>query len=99
MCTINANTVRGCSYENFFTRKFIIRKFLYTKIFRSTVQLSHDCIPAMADENVQYVIIDLMALSYLHLREVHVILLYLYGTFCSSRVNVSATAIVVYAPD
>ena len=48
----------------------------------------------MADENVQYVIVDLMALSYLHLREV--ILLYLYGTFYSSRVNVSATAIVMY---
>ena len=30
-CTINANAVRGRSYEKFFTRKFIIRKFLYTK--------------------------------------------------------------------
>ena len=37
MRTINANAVRGRSYENFFTRKFIIRKFLYTKISRSTV--------------------------------------------------------------
>ena len=37
VCTINANAVRGRSYENFFTRKFIIRKFLYTKISRSTV--------------------------------------------------------------
>ena len=37
MRTINANAVRGRSYENFLTRKFIIRKFLYTKISRSTV--------------------------------------------------------------
>ena len=36
-CTIIANAVRGRSYENFFTQKFIIRKFLYTKISRSTV--------------------------------------------------------------
>ena len=35
--TINANAARGHSYENFFTRKFIIRKSLYTKISRSTV--------------------------------------------------------------
>ena len=27
MHTGNANVVRGCSYGNFFTRKFIIRKF------------------------------------------------------------------------
>ena len=36
-CTINANAVRGRSYEKFFTRKFIIQKFPYTKISRSTV--------------------------------------------------------------
>ena len=36
-CTIIANAVRGHSYENFFTQKFIIRKFLCTKISRSTV--------------------------------------------------------------
>ena len=36
-CTINANVVRGHSYEILFTRKFIIRKFLYTKISKSTV--------------------------------------------------------------
>ena len=36
-CTISANAVRGRSYENFFTQKFIIRKFIYTKISRSTV--------------------------------------------------------------
>ena len=36
-CTINASAVRGRSYENFITRKFTIRKFLYTKISRSTV--------------------------------------------------------------
>ena len=30
--TINANVVRSCSHEDFFTRKSIIRKFLYTKI-------------------------------------------------------------------
>ena len=35
--TINANAVRGRAYEIFFTRKFIIQKFLYTKISRSTV--------------------------------------------------------------
>ena len=35
-CTINANEVRGRSYNNLFTRK-IIQKFLYTKISRSTV--------------------------------------------------------------
>ena len=34
MRAINANTVRGCSYENYFTRKFLIRKFLNTKISR-----------------------------------------------------------------
>ena len=38
-CAINANAVRGRSYENFFTQKFIIRKFLYTKISRSTVHV------------------------------------------------------------
>ena len=32
-----ADAVRGRSYENFFTRIFIVRKFLYTKISRSTV--------------------------------------------------------------
>ena len=32
-----ANAVRGRSYKNYFTRKFIIQKFLYTKISRSTV--------------------------------------------------------------
>ena len=37
MHTINDNAVRGRSYENFLTRKFIIRNFLYTKISRSTV--------------------------------------------------------------
>ena len=30
-CIINDNAVRGCSYENFLTRKFIIRKFLTRK--------------------------------------------------------------------
>ena len=34
---INANTVRGRSYEKNFTRKFIIQKFLHMKISRSTV--------------------------------------------------------------
>ena len=34
--TSNINAVRGRSYEIFFTRKFTIRKFLYTKISRST---------------------------------------------------------------
>ena len=37
----NANVVRGRSYEKFFTQKFIIRKFLYTKISRSTVDHSY----------------------------------------------------------
>ena len=37
MPTISTNTVRGRSYKKIFTRKFIIRKFLYTKISRSTV--------------------------------------------------------------
>ena len=37
MRIINANAVRDRSHENFFTRKFIIRKFLHTKISRSTV--------------------------------------------------------------
>ena len=37
MRTISANVERGCSYKNFFTRKFIVRKFLYTKISRSTI--------------------------------------------------------------
>ena len=37
MHTINANAVRGCSYEIFFTLKFIIRKFLYMKISISMV--------------------------------------------------------------
>ena len=35
--TIDANVVRGRSNEKFFTRKFIIRRFLYMKISRSTV--------------------------------------------------------------
>ena len=37
MRTTNVNMVRGCSYENFYTQKFIMRKFLNTKISRSTV--------------------------------------------------------------
>ena len=36
-CTTNANAVRDRSYEKIFTRKFIIQKFPYTKISRSTV--------------------------------------------------------------
>ena len=44
MCTININVVRDCSYENFFTRKFIIQKFLDTKISRSTVSSLSQCI-------------------------------------------------------
>ena len=36
-CTINLNAVRGRSHKHFFTRKFIIQKFLYTKISRSMV--------------------------------------------------------------
>ena len=41
MHTINANAVRGRSYEKFFTQKCIIRKFLYTKISRSAVVALH----------------------------------------------------------
>ena len=37
VCAINANAVRGRSYEILLTQKFIIQKFLYTKISRSTV--------------------------------------------------------------
>ena len=37
MRTTNINVVRGRSYENFYTRKFIIRKFVDTKISRPTV--------------------------------------------------------------
>ena len=37
--TINANTVRGCSYEKFFTQKF-----LYMKISRSMVFLIGQCL-------------------------------------------------------
>ena len=47
MQNIDTNAVRGHSYENFFARKFIIRKFLYTKISRSKVkgqeQIVHLC--------------------------------------------------------
>ena len=28
MRTTNVNVVRGCSYENFYTQKFIIQKFV-----------------------------------------------------------------------
>ena len=35
--TSNANAVRGHSYKNFLARKFIVRKFPYKKISRSTV--------------------------------------------------------------
>ena len=45
MCTTNVYVVRDCSYENFCTRKFIIQKFVNTKISRSTVYgifTSHD---------------------------------------------------------
>ena len=41
MCPINVNVVRGRSYENFSTQKFIIRKFPNTKISRFTVLLIH----------------------------------------------------------
>ena len=41
--TINTNVVRGRSYENFYTRKFIVRKFLYIKISRSTVLKAMSC--------------------------------------------------------
>ena len=40
MHTINTSMVRGRSYENFSTQKFIIRKFNNTKIFQSTVYSS-----------------------------------------------------------
>ena len=33
----NVNMVRGYSYRNFYTPRFIIRKFVSTKISRSTV--------------------------------------------------------------
>ena len=36
-CTINAHAVRGRSYQNIFTQKFIVQTFLYMKISRSTV--------------------------------------------------------------
>ena len=52
--TSNANAVRGCSCEIFYT-KFIIRKFLYTKISRSTVYYT-SCITktSLLPENLCY---------------------------------------------
>ena len=40
--TIAANVIRGHLYENFFTQKFIIQKFLYMRISRSTVYVAID---------------------------------------------------------
>ena len=37
------NVVQGLSYKNFSTQKFVIRKFHYTKISRSTILYVHVC--------------------------------------------------------
>ena len=73
MHTINPNAVRGCSYEKFFTRKFIIRKFLCTKISRSTVvhKLSRR-------GRLEHIIITLTVFVSTHSRRVKVLLIQLW---------------------